>query len=70
MLPCADILLDDFLVAENSPYQPEMSSPVMTPERAPSITNTKANHSNVNPYVTVPALDGSAESLLSGGMGY
>ncbi|KAB1203016.1 Serine/threonine-protein phosphatase BSL1 [Morella rubra] len=64
-----DILLDDFLVAENSPYQPEMSSPVMTPERAPSITNTKANHSNVNPYVTVPALDGSAESLLSGGMG-
>ncbi|XP_061372089.1 serine/threonine-protein phosphatase BSL1 isoform X1 [Gastrolobium bilobum] len=44
-----DILLDDFLVAENSPYQPDNNSPVLMAERASPVTSPKHNHSNSNP---------------------
>ena len=70
MLFCADILLDDFLVAENAPYQPDMNSPVITSERASPITSSRVNQSNVNPYVTTPSLDGGEEILSSGGLRY
>ncbi|XP_041022579.1 serine/threonine-protein phosphatase BSL1 isoform X3 [Juglans microcarpa x Juglans regia] len=43
-----DVLLDDFLVAENSPYQPDINSPVITSERALPITSTKVNQSNMS----------------------
>ncbi|KAF5462568.1 hypothetical protein F2P56_018560 [Juglans regia] len=43
-----DVLLDDFLVAENSPYLPDIDSPVITSERAPPITSTKVNQSNMS----------------------
>ncbi|XP_059436001.1 serine/threonine-protein phosphatase BSL1 [Corylus avellana] len=65
-----DILLDDFLVAENSPYQPDMNSPVITSERASPITSSRVNQSNVNPYVTTPSLDGGEEILSSGGLSF
>ncbi|KAI4349581.1 hypothetical protein L6164_010154 [Bauhinia variegata] len=39
-----DILLDDFLVAENSPYQSEINSPVLTSERASTISSPKRSH--------------------------
>jgi protein phosphatase len=70
MLFRADILLDDFLVAENAPYQPDMNSPVITSERASPITSSRVNQSNVNPYVTNPSLDGGEEILSSGGLRY
>ncbi|KAE8009630.1 hypothetical protein FH972_006058 [Carpinus fangiana] len=65
-----DILLDDFLVAENAPYQPDMNSPVITSERASPITSSRVNQSNVNPYVTTPSLDGGEEILSSGGLSF
>ncbi|KAG6621567.1 hypothetical protein I3842_Q018700 [Carya illinoinensis] len=60
-----DVLLDDFLVAENSQYQPDINSPVITSERAPPITSAKVNQSKM---VRVPTLDGGTEILSSGGM--
>ncbi|KAG2693554.1 hypothetical protein I3843_08G097800 [Carya illinoinensis] len=60
-----DVLLDDFLVAENSQYQPDISSPVITSERAPPITSAKVNQSKM---VRAPTLDGGTEILSSGGM--
>lgn len=44
-----DMLLDDFLVAENSPLQPDINSPILTSERASS---PKINQSNVGSFVT------------------
>ena len=70
MLLCADILLDDFLVAENSPFQPDINSPIITSERASPITSTKMNQSNINPYGTTPTLDGGLDISSSGGMRY
>lgn len=54
---CADILLDDFLVAENSPFQSDVNSPILTSERAPTLTGSKVNQSNLS-YVTTPTSDG------------
>ncbi|KAG6703734.1 hypothetical protein I3842_07G100600 [Carya illinoinensis] len=63
-----DVLLDDFLVAENSPYQPDVNSPAITSERAPPVTSTKANQSSMNPLETTPTLDGGAQIRSLGGM--
>ncbi|KAK9206776.1 hypothetical protein WN943_017055 [Citrus x changshan-huyou] len=54
---CADILLDDFLVAENSPFQSDVNSPLLTSERAPTQTGSKVNQTNLG-YVTTPTPDG------------
>ncbi|XP_015891634.1 serine/threonine-protein phosphatase BSL1 [Ziziphus jujuba] len=61
-----DILLDDFLVAENSPCQPEVNSPVLTSERSTPITSPKINHSNRNSQA-ISSLDGGPETPSSGG---
>jgi len=66
MLSCADILLDDFLVAENSPLQPDINSP----ERASPVTSSKQNQSNLNYNVTAPNLDGGPDTPSFGGSGY
>ncbi|KHN46606.1 Serine/threonine-protein phosphatase BSL1 [Glycine soja] len=60
-----DILLDDFLVAENSPLQPDINSP----ERASPVTSSKQNQSNLNYNVTTPNLDGGPDIPSSGGSG-
>lgn len=70
MLPFADALLDDFLVAENSPNQSEIDSPVLTAERASPIGSPKRNQSNSNYNLTSPSLDGGHNIHSSGGMGY
>ncbi|TKY52571.1 Serine/threonine-protein phosphatase BSL1 [Spatholobus suberectus] len=62
-----DTLLDDFLVAENSPFPPDINSPVLTAERASLVTSSKQNQSNYN--VTTPNLDGEPDILSSGGSG-
>ncbi|KAF9669387.1 hypothetical protein SADUNF_Sadunf14G0102500 [Salix dunnii] len=43
-----DTVLDDFLVAENSPVEPDINSPTLTSERASTITSPRLNHSNLN----------------------
>ncbi|XP_062086937.1 serine/threonine-protein phosphatase BSL1 isoform X3 [Humulus lupulus] len=62
-----DILLDDFLVAENSSFQAEMNSPVLTSERSTPITSPKINQANLS-FSATPSLDGDSESSTSGGM--
>jgi len=66
MLSCADILLDDFLVAENSPLQSDINSA----ERASSVTTSKPSQSNLNYNVTTAKLDGGSDILSSSGSGY
>ncbi|KAG5149906.1 hypothetical protein JHK82_016787 [Glycine max] len=60
-----DILLDDFLVAENSPLQPDINSP----ERASPVTSSKQNQSTLNYNVTAPNLDGGPDTPSFGGSG-
>ncbi|KAJ1435718.1 Serine/threonine-specific protein phosphatase/bi [Sesbania bispinosa] len=64
-----DTLLDDFLVAENSPIQPDANSPMLTAERASPVTSPKQNQSNFNYNVTTPSLDGGPGIPSSGGSG-
>ncbi|KAL5793033.1 hypothetical protein ACOSP7_001627 [Xanthoceras sorbifolium] len=47
-----DILLDDFLVAENSQFQSDTNSPILTSERAPTITSPKFNQSSFSSYAS------------------
>ncbi|KAK0582306.1 hypothetical protein LWI29_023974 [Acer saccharum] len=47
-----DILLDDFLVAENSPFQSDINSPMLTSERAPTITSPKFGPSGFSSYAS------------------
>ncbi|GFZ04657.1 BRI1 suppressor 1 (BSU1)-like 1 [Actinidia rufa] len=58
-----DILLDDFLVAENSPLQSDINSPGLTS----NVTSPRANQSNLSPY-TPTLLDGRPDSPTSSGM--
>ncbi|KAB5569405.1 hypothetical protein DKX38_003198 [Salix brachista] len=60
-------VLDDFLVAENSPFQSDMNSPILTSERASTITSPRSNHSNLNSFGTTTP-DGGSEIPLSGGI--
>ncbi|KAJ6404255.1 hypothetical protein OIU84_012439 [Salix udensis] len=62
-----DAVLDDFLVAENSPFQSDMNSPILTSERASTITSPRSNHSNLNSFGTITP-DGGSEIPLSGGI--
>ncbi|OAY49620.1 serine/threonine-protein phosphatase BSL1 [Manihot esculenta] len=43
-----DVLLDDFLAAESPTLQSDVHSPVLTSERASTITSPIINHSNAN----------------------
>ncbi|KAL2991924.1 hypothetical protein AAZX31_10G022400 [Glycine max] len=60
-----DILLDDFLVAENSPLQPDINSS----ERASPVTSSKQNQSNLTYNVTAPNLDGGPDTPSFGHSG-
>lgn len=64
MLSCADLLLGDFLVAENSPLQPVIN------ERGSPLTSPKHNQSNFNYNAKTPSLDGGPGIPSSGGSGY
>lgn len=57
---CADILLGDFLVAENSPLQSDTNSPVLTSERSSPATSPR--------YTPTSFLDGIPENPTSSGM--
>ncbi|KAJ8898656.1 hypothetical protein K2173_004690 [Erythroxylum novogranatense] len=63
-----DVLLDDFVVADNSPFQSDLNSPILTSDRASSITSPRANHSTLNSYGVPSTSDNGAEIPLSGGI--
>lgn len=58
----AEILLDDFLIAENSPYQSDVNTPVLTSERSSS--------PRTNPLTPFDPLtpDNGSQSPSSGGL--
>lgn len=56
-------MLDDFLVAENSPYQTDIDSPVLTSERASIVTSPRFNDSGLNSYGPFSASDDKSESV-------
>lgn len=56
----ADTLLDDFLVAENSP-QADMNSPITSPDKSMLNTSPRSNHTNLTLLVPTPATNGETE---------
>ncbi|TQD90038.1 hypothetical protein C1H46_024442 [Malus baccata] len=58
-----DILLDDFLVAENSLFQSEGNTPVLTSERPPTVSSPRMFHANTSTFGT--SSDGEHESPSS-----
>ncbi|XP_010244625.1 PREDICTED: serine/threonine-protein phosphatase BSL1 isoform X2 [Nelumbo nucifera] len=70
-----DMLLDDLLIAENSPIQSEINSPILNSERTLPMTSSKLNasspSSHVSPtsdaYVPLPS-DGRMEIPSTGGL--
>nr|KJB22565.1 hypothetical protein B456_004G054500 [Gossypium raimondii] len=62
------MLLDDFLVAENSPFQSDMSSPILSPDRASSVSSPRFNQPNLSSFGTSPTSDDGQEFSSSGSM--
>lgn len=58
-----ELLLDDFLIAENSPFQPDSNSPGLS-ERTSTTTSPRANHSNLSPFNPIP--DGGPDTPTFG----
>ncbi|KAJ6802742.1 serine/threonine-protein phosphatase BSL1-like protein [Iris pallida] len=58
-----DILLDDFLVADNSPFQSEIDSSMYNSDGTPCLTNHKVNHSS---GLDQRSLDSIPERVSSG----
>ena len=65
----ADVLLDDFLVAENAVSQSEVSSSSPTPERASSLTGPRMNQPSLSMSTPIPIPDGRHEQSVSGSGG-
>ncbi|CAK9178060.1 unnamed protein product [Ilex paraguariensis] len=63
-----DIVLDDFLIAENSPLQPDINSSVLTSEKASAMTSPRTNDSNPSSCTSTTNLDGSPESPSFGSL--
>ncbi|XP_042517428.1 serine/threonine-protein phosphatase BSL1-like [Macadamia integrifolia] len=59
-----DMLFDDLLIAENSPFQSDLNSPMSTSER--TMTNSQTNQSCASSYLQ-PTSDGRLESPPLGG---
>lgn len=62
------MLLDDFLVAENSPFQSDLSSPILSPDRASSLSSPRFNQPNLSSFGTSPTSDDGQEFSSSGSM--
>ncbi|GLU07470.1 hypothetical protein SLE2022_244270 [Rubroshorea leprosula] len=58
-----DIVLDDFLVAENSPFQSDISSPILTSERASNLSTPRFGQPTLSVHVMTSDADlGSPQS--------
>lgn len=65
MFCLVEVLLGDFLIAENSPFQSDVNTPVLTSERASNPTSPTRN--NLSPFDPLSA-DNGIESPSSGGV--
>ncbi|MED6124359.1 Serine/threonine-protein phosphatase bsl1 [Stylosanthes scabra] len=63
-----DTLLDDLLVAENSPFQSDSNSPALTSERTSPIASPKFGQSNVNYNIAPRSSDSGPDVPSSGGL--
>ncbi|XP_059660553.1 serine/threonine-protein phosphatase BSL1-like isoform X2 [Cornus florida] len=63
----ADKILDDFLIAEDSPIQTDIDSPILTSERASTVTSPRTKDSNLNSYAQTPTLAGRLDIPSNGG---
>lgn len=63
-----DMLLDDFLIAENSPFQSDINSPVLTSERALPLTSPRLNPSSIASSPSTSTLNGRSELSSSSSM--
>lgn len=63
-LTVADTLLDDFMIAENSPFQSDIISPVLTSETASTTTSPRSNHPHLTSDTPAPTPDGRPEISL------
>ncbi|KAK4741575.1 hypothetical protein SAY87_025163 [Trapa incisa] len=63
-----DSLLDDCLVAENAPFQPDGNSAPLTTETGSPISGSKISISTSNSYEMPSNIDGQPESPSFGGM--
>ncbi|XP_022728445.1 serine/threonine-protein phosphatase BSL1-like isoform X2 [Durio zibethinus] len=64
----ADMLFDDFLVAENSPFQSDINSPILTAERASNLSSPRFNQPNFSSFGTTPTSDDGSEFPSSGSL--
>ncbi|PIA39422.1 hypothetical protein AQUCO_02600105v1 [Aquilegia coerulea] len=62
-----DVLLDDLIVAENSPFQSEVGSPILNSERTPTTPSFKTNQASSSSYAP-PNSDERPEIPGSGDM--
>ncbi|KAF5180747.1 Serine/threonine-protein phosphatase BSL1 [Thalictrum thalictroides] len=62
-----DVLLDDLIVAENSPFQSEVGSPILNSERTPTTPSFKTNQASSSLYAP-PNSDERSEIPASGDM--
>lgn len=60
-----DTLLDDFLIAENSPFQSDVNSPIITSERASSLSSPRFSQPTLSTHST--SSDGGPEISPSRG---
>ncbi|XP_043711293.1 serine/threonine-protein phosphatase BSL1-like [Telopea speciosissima] len=61
-----DMLFDDLLIAENSPFQSDLNSPMSNSERVSTMTNSQTNQSCASSYL-IPTSDGRLEPTSPGG---
>lgn len=66
----ADLLLDDCLVAENAPFQPDGNSALLMSDTASPISGSKMSISNSSSYETPMNVVGQPESTSLGSMRY
>ncbi|XP_043720245.1 serine/threonine-protein phosphatase BSL1-like [Telopea speciosissima] len=61
-----DMLLDDLVISENSPFQSDLKSPILNSERVSTMTSSKTYQSCASSYMP-PTSDGRLEASSAGG---
>ncbi|CAA2965891.1 serine threonine- phosphatase BSL1 [Olea europaea subsp. europaea] len=59
-----DTLLDDFMIAENSPFQSDIISPVLTSETASTTTSPSANTNSMEKLAQASAAEAEAANVV------
>ncbi|XVF21861.1 hypothetical protein REPUB_Repub12eG0125900 [Reevesia pubescens] len=59
-----DMLLDDFLVAENSPFQSDINLPILTPERASNLSSPSMDKNSMEKLREASAAEAEAANAV------